>query len=507
MAIRSPEQQFAFAKTLPMNELVKVMQGQSDVVDMYIADMMLRQKMPLIKAQQGAQAMQVARGPKVAEKDVAEAQQLMQPEINQGVASLPADIDVPEYAGGGIVAFDDGGRVEHYQNQGYVNPYGRYTGMSDPRSNLFQYTSEEEEEQRLLKNMSIAEQIRYLAQKYGVNRSLQDIVAGRTTPTAASAAPAAPVAPKEFRQGTQADVRKADIAAGGAYSPAMPAQAAPFIPKSMQMGDLAPVAPSLDTVFARANQLVNRSMGAAPGEITTRQGVANVREALTEAGFDPEFHKKQIEELRKEKAGIKGERQEAINMRMLEMGLGILGGESPYAFVNIGKGASPALKGLQEDFKDIKKIDRERDKAIRDLQTSEQDLKKATGLAGLAEVQKARERVDKYNELRANKEVSVFNTLYSGMVQEKIAAMPGQTERLISRMGEPGFAERAQQFYKIQGTGGRADAAVIQEYMKNPTKLELLKDTDPNLYNYIKAQIALMSVPSTVNAPAGPVYK
>jgi len=36
-------------------------------------------------------------------------------------------------------------------------------------------------------------------------------------------------------------------------------------------------------------------------------------------------------------------------MRLLEAGLGIMGGESPYAFVNIGKGAQPALRGYAED--------------------------------------------------------------------------------------------------------------------------------------------------------------
>jgi hypothetical protein len=46
-------------------------------------------------------------------------------------------------------------------------------------------------------------------------------------------------------------------------------------------------------------------------------------------------------------------------LRLLEAGLGILGGESPYAFVNIGKGATPALQGLAKDIKDIKKTRRE----------------------------------------------------------------------------------------------------------------------------------------------------
>lgn len=97
--MRSPEQQFAFAKTLPIPELAKVLQGQSDVVDMAIAQMVLREKTRAQKMQQGMAAQQMAQQPNVAEKDLMEA----------GVGALPADVDVPEMAGGGIVAFADGG--------------------------------------------------------------------------------------------------------------------------------------------------------------------------------------------------------------------------------------------------------------------------------------------------------------------------------------------------------------------------------------------------------------
>jgi hypothetical protein len=285
--------------------------------------------------------------------------------------------------------------------------------------------------------------------------------------------------------------------------PTMPAQATPFIPRSMQMGDVAPSIPSLDTVFSRASQIVNRSFGAAPKELTIKQGVGVVNEALREAGFDPKFHQKQIAELRREKEGIKGERQEATNLRLIEMGLGILGGESPYFGVNVGKGASPALKGLAEDFKDIKKIDRERDKAIRDLQTAEQDVNKSKGLAGLAEVQKSRERVDRVNELRAGKEISVFNTLAQITSQEKIAGMPGAAERITERaLKDPTFAAQYEKLFGRRTADPMSDA--VEYYMKNPNELQRLKMSpnkeDVALYSLIQSKIAQMSV---MTNPAG----
>ena len=327
-----------------------------------------------------------------------------------------------------------------------------------------------------------------------------------TAPTPAPGAASAPAPGASTAVNFDRDFKDTDTGV-----PTTPAQATPFIPRSMQMGDLAPPVPSLDAVFARARQLVDKSFGAAPKEISTKQGVGIVNEALREAGFDPKFHQEQIAALRKEKEGIKGERKEATDLRLIEMGLGILGGESPYFGVNVGKGASPALKGLAEDFKDIKKIDRERDKAIRDLQTAEQEANKAKGLAGLAEVQKSRERVDRANELRAGKEISVFNTLSQITSQERIAGMPGALERMINRLPGDTFGEKFERYSKLMGpgasSGSRVDAAILQDYVKNPWKLDLLKDNPAtiDLYNYLKAQIAALAVPSAISAPTGKV--
>jgi hypothetical protein len=63
-------------------------------------------------------------------------------------------------------------------------------------------------------------------------------------------------------------------------------------------------------------------------------------------------------DLAKEKEELKGDKKKLLTCVLLEAGLGILGGESPYAFVNIGKGATPALQGLAKDIKEIQKTSR-----------------------------------------------------------------------------------------------------------------------------------------------------
>jgi hypothetical protein len=487
------------------------------------------------------QAAKQPQGPKVVENITAQAVQKAAP-MMQGVGNLDAGsmerIDSTVYsASGGIVAFDDGGEVQRFQNQGMVSssPFGRDVrafGEAGRQAMLERtpgmvgaygrplVSAEEDERMRL---------IQALNQKYGPKGSLlqgyfmqqspaerdqaKEIISRLPTMSLpelralASYGPqATPVAqavqtggPMGGKQGTPADVRRADTA---------PAETPPYIPRSMQMSDVAaaPAAPSIASIFGQAEGIAKNLAGTAPQEITAKQGVKNVMDALKEAGFDPLFHQKQIEEIRKEKEQTKGDRREAINMRLIEAGLGILGGESPYAFVNIGKGASPALKGLQDDIKDIKKIDRERDKAIRDLQTAEQDVKKSTGIAGLKEVQDSRARVDKYNEMLTEAKGKVFTTIYGGEVQKQVASMPGVEERLIDRyMRDPRFAASSKEFYasRYPSASSRVDTAILQDYAKNPQKLEMLKDTNPELYNYIKAQLSALAIPSAISAPAG----
>ena len=56
-------------------------------------------------------------------------------------------------------------------------------------------------------------------------------------------------------------------------------------------------------------------------------------------------------------------------MRLLQAGLGIMGGESPYAFTNIGKGSQEALKGYSED------VAAQRAQKMLDLKTAAESAK------------------------------------------------------------------------------------------------------------------------------------
>jgi len=121
---------------LPQQSLVAMAQRSPSLLK--VLPIVLNEKAD--EAQRVANMAALAQGtpPSVTEQNMAinaqaEAQPMMLPE-NVGVAALP----VPEgsYAGGGIVAFDDGGEVPRYQNQGLIDlvraqqggdPYSQYS--------------------------------------------------------------------------------------------------------------------------------------------------------------------------------------------------------------------------------------------------------------------------------------------------------------------------------------------------------------------------------------------
>lgn len=74
-----------------------------------------------------------------------------------------------------------------------------------------------------------------------------------------------------------------------------------------------------------------------------------------------------------------GEKDQQKYMRLLEAGLGIMGGESPYGFTNIGKGSQAALKGYGEDV-------REQQKQKMEELKSRAEAAKAKRLEGLEDV-------------------------------------------------------------------------------------------------------------------------
>jgi hypothetical protein len=83
------------------------------------------------------------------------------------------------------------------------------------------------------------------------------------------------------------------------------------------------------------------------------------------------------EALKAEREGMDAAKDEQRAMRLIEAGLGIAGGQSPYALQNIATGALPAVKGYGEDVKTQRK--RETELAGMDRAERAKVLEAATG--------------------------------------------------------------------------------------------------------------------------------
>jgi hypothetical protein len=124
-----------------------------------------------------------------------------------------------------------------------------------------------------------------------------------------------------------------------------------------------------------------------------------------------------------EREAAKGSREEAKYARLLEASLGMLGGESPYAFVNIGKGAAPALKGYGEDVKALRAEERGRIKELMGIEGLRQEAKKAA------------------DELAIRKELAGY-TGRQAVAAEKQAGRPTSTEQIIALGKNAGLTDR-----------------------------------------------------------------
>jgi hypothetical protein len=223
--------------------------------------------------------------------------------------------------------------------------------------------------------------------------------------------------------------------------------------------------------------------------------------AMKKAGVDFDMMKNQIADLRAEKEKLKGSKSEAANLRLLEAGLGILGGESPYAFVNIGKGASPALKGFAEDIKDIQKQSRMLDKETRELARMQNELALGTAKFGMESYERKQDRVARAQEAKARNKAQLLSTVLGGEYQLKAsqisAAREGDTSREISQMPGKTRMEQVQNYAKaITRKTDPTEAAYAKMLETFATedpggrKLKQLADSNPALYARIKEDLA-----------------
>ena len=446
--MRNPVQEYSLARSMPIQALAAVLRGTSDMVSLGVAHAALKEKMEAEVAKKGASAMQMAQAPKVLDKDLAMA---------QGLGASPADVDVPmggivggegtfstgAAGGGSVVAFQEGGR----------SMFGRYLETPGPMGffDFVRQGSQPTEKQQILKEIEKAmprpfeslsdEEYNKRMQRV---KELQSLVAASPEQRLRSefeGGPTAQALPSTAQTATAAAAVPTQAPSGIATLPAdtggVPTQTLAGIEEAQaaqkaQKDQAAAVSPlNYIKMMEQAGNMAERDTGR--GDIKTAKQQMQAYDALLkDAGFDFNIVKDQMKELAKEKEEVKGGKKEAINLRLLEAGLGILGGESPYAFVNIGKGATPALQGLAKDIKDIQKESRLLDKESRQLSMMQNQMAEGRAKFGQAQVNRQEDKVERIEDRIAADKRSMFQTITSSETQKQVAAMQQQTQQIAA---------------------------------------------------------------------------
>jgi hypothetical protein len=241
---------------------------------------------------------------------------------------------------------------------------------------------------------------------------------------------------------------EAQAAANKPPPPKVPAAApaAPAAPAPAKPADLGPV-PMLSAARSAAEGTLQAEGGK---DIPVVPGLSQIRservKQLTDEGYDFNLLKDMVAENRKDIEAVPQKRKEAANMRVLEAGLAILGGASPHAFVNIGKGAEGAVKGYAQDIKELDKLERDyklQERQIRTLQNKEAaEFTKADQLRLDKAIERRDNALDKYN-LRVDRLAGIMYEGEMGLYKQKAqdaAAMErtkeqGRTQLAAARIG------------------------------------------------------------------------
>jgi hypothetical protein len=301
---------------------------ESGSIPPYVAIPAIQEILRLRKQMQGAPDPQAAQQPPIAQQVMQEA---------DAIAALPTNLPA-QYAGGGIVAFADGGEVERYQFGGMIPSsmvrYGlaRTLGADASRYDVPRREDVEDDRDRRSKTSSPEMEEAIFRQQESRGPIVTPTPAA--TPQRRATAPAAP---------------QAGIAALPGAAVAAPTSAPPML------GEL-----SGPSNLRRAETAVADMRGLADMEEQfATQGIRDLRSQLTGKPF--EEYRQRLENEAKQ-SGV--ERADAKNLAFVKAGLAMMAGTSQHALVNIGQGAMAGVADWQAAVKDLKKADRERSKEM-----------------------------------------------------------------------------------------------------------------------------------------------
>jgi hypothetical protein len=332
--------------------------------------------------------------------DAAPQQQMLPEDV--GIGQLPAQ-NMQNMAGGGIVAFEEGGDVPGYAA-------GVFTGEEEMPEWLKAFPPE-----------SGLRQVYRAAKKYDKNNPQPVIPKTATSPSGpfdypagAKVAPPAPPAPPSSAAIAKPPPAVPVAAAAKPAAPAAPVPAA--APVDLMSGITAlntkPMTPAeamaASKTFGTGSELTEGINQLRADTIKSNEDLSKAYEkglaGLAKPGEQAE------ERLKQREAEDAVSKADAKAMAIFKAGLGMMAGTSRNAFENIGKGAMAGLEDYSASIKDFRRLAIERDKAYAEIEAarnaaSRDDFKTSVGLQ-----EKAADRLSRVNEKGIEITATLFKT-------------------------------------------------------------------------------------------------
>ena len=362
----------------------------------------------------------------VAEQPAPQPMQQSMPQREQGIETLDTGRMNPEqYAGGGIVAFDEGGEVPSYAGGSFIiSPSAqreRDFGSGGRRDILLQELQTEQARanagdaaaqqnvimlQRELSRMKPAPSMIKRGLSAAADMLIPNAAAGERSGYVEDPMQQAPMRgqPREIPP-VAPPPKPVGIATVKPAAPPAPAAppvvfTPPPVPKEERLLPPVEVFPEKETPPELVAPVFKPEILSGRG-FDIAQDKARAEEFTTAYGIDPDYFKKQRDKLEAESAEIPKEKEQAKYMALAEAGLAIAAGASPYALQNIAKGGGKGLeayKGYQKDIKEKQRLLKDRDAKISE---AEQLEKRGQMSAAMVRRDKAMEHDDRLAELNA----------------------------------------------------------------------------------------------------------
>ena len=293
----------------------------------------------------------------------------------QGVAALPSGMGQQSFAGGGIVAFDEGSK----------------DAVKDPNAD-----TSTDDNAYLNRSRGLVEGVKNLGSAFTNPRNYDPITKLVLDPTKAvqnwGQTPVGEQADR-FRSYSMTPDQTPTVG-GQTVLPTRASKATPSTDADAQAGGYyGGKGPTPAEFLAAHPNITNASTGAATPKAedalnlkrkpTADDAAKQLNIPQTDTGSDMfGKYQKLYDEQRAQAAADK---EQSKWMRLLEAGLGIMGGTSQYALTNIAQGALPAAKGAASDIATYRKDTADANKELALLNMKQQEIKNDADKTGITQ--------------------------------------------------------------------------------------------------------------------------